>query len=328
MEYAETNRITSAAREDARVCEPWFPGRFFLVLILAGLGFTCNSIAASPLRLDDTRLNWSFLVLKGGMGPVSVSADVRLLRVPEAELARALLEPSEGGKPVSADGEALLIDFHSNSLGKDLRTRLWFRPGDAAALQRGRIDLTPRNERYRLYRYTRTGLYVVRRWPLPGEDLKAPDAWGSVTHSFVAYPEEISGDTVLSDPAILLYLASVASFQAHGDEVQFRAYFDEKLLLVTVRYEGDEVVTVDLQADGPDGKRGIKGKRNAMVLGISSRLSGGGGGDTGLKIAGLGGKLRILVDRELRIPLELRGRVRLAGNVSLRTKKATLGHGH
>ncbi len=282
------------------------------------------SIAAPLSQLDDSRLNWSFLVLEGGKGPISVSADVRLQQVSKTELAKDLLSPEEGGEAIAAGGDALLIDFHSRSMGKDLRTRLWFRPRDVAALQRGRLELTAKNERYKLYRYTRKGLFVVRRKPLAGEERKAPDSWGGVKRSFMPYPEGISEDVALSDPSVLLYLVSVADFEQPGDEINLQAYADEKLVVVTVRYEGNEEVSADFEAEGAKGKRRIKGRRSALRLGVTSRQLEGGKGGSGLKIAGLGGDIKMLVDRELRLPLELRGKVRMAGNVSLRATRVRL----
>ncbi len=276
------------------------------------------------MQLDDGRLSWSYLTLKGGKGFISVSADVRLQRVTGASLESELLQPNGEGVPVSANGAALLIDFHSSSMGKDLRTRLWFRPGDAAALQRGRIELTPENERYKLYRYTKKGLFIVRRKPEAGEERKAPDSWSGVKRSFEAYPEAVPDGVVLSDPAVLLYLVSVMDFRQPGDEVRLLAYADEKLLVVTVRYEGEEEVIADFKVKGPGATRHVKGARPALRLGLTSRPLQGGGDNSGLKIAGLGGKLKILVDRELRIPLELRGKVRIAGNVALRAGEVRL----
>lgn len=274
--------------------------------------------SAPVLQLDRNHLNWSFLTLKGGKGPISVSADIRLQAVPDASLQKVLLQPDEGGEPVAAGEAALLIDFHSSSMGKDLRTRLWFRPRDVAALQRGRIELTRGNERYKLYRYTGEGLFIVRRKPGPGEEGKAPGSWNNVKRSFSAYPGAFPDDVVLSDPAVLLYLASVADFQEVGDEVKILAYDNEDLLVVTMRYEGDEQVAADFKAEGPEGERAVQGRRSALRLGLTSRSLQGGGDGSGLKIAGLGGKLKILVDRELRVPLELRGKVGFAGNVALR----------
>ena len=282
------------------------------------------SMAAPVTHLDAHRLNWSFLVLEGGKGPISVSADILLKQVPEGELVNDLLMPEEEGAPIAAGGDALLIDFHSQSMGKDLRTRLWFRSRDVAALQRGRLELTAKNERYKLYRYTRKGLFVVRRKPLAGEERKAPDSWSGVKRSFISYPEGTSGDIVLSDPSVLLYLVSVADFEQPGDEINLQAYADEKLVVVTVRYEGDEEISADFEAEGVEGKRRIKGKRSALRLGVTSRPLEGGRGGSGLKIAGLGGDIKILVDRELRLPLELRGKVRMAGNVSLRATRVKL----
>ncbi len=243
-------------------------------------------------------------------------------------LADALQAPGRG-QAIGIDSQpVLLIDFHSLAMGKDLHTRLWFRGQDLAALQRTRVESTLGDERYKLYRFTREGIAIVRRKPMKGEAQQPPEQWRDIKESFAPYPPGIPDGMVVSDPAVLLYLASVAVFKEPGDEIRLLAYFDDMVQIVTMHYEGEEEVGADFKVRGPGGDLHIKGRRQALRLGLASRPLGTRQGDASLRIAGLGGKLKILVDRQLRVPLELRGRVKVLGNVSLRLNKVRLNRQH
>ncbi len=283
-----------------------------------------GELEAPRLQLDDSRLGWTALSLKGGKLLVSVSADVSMHRVTDNLLSGVLLPPQRGQAISPAGQPVLFIDFHSLAMGKDLHTRLWFRARDVAALQRSRVEATRGDERYKLYRFTREGIFIVRRKPMTAEAQQPPEQWHDVKHSFVPYPPGIPDGMVVSDPAVLLYLASVADFKQPGDELRLLAYFDDKLQIITMHYEGEEEVAADFKARGPGGSQHIKGSRQALRLGLASRPLDMRQGNASLRIAGLGGKLKILVDRKLRVPLELRGKAKVLGKVSLRLHKVRL----
>ena len=273
---------------------------------------------APPLQLDPSRLAWSSLKLKGGKLLISVDAEVRLSTVAGEVLARDLITPPRGHPMGAEDDQVLLIEYRSRSMGKDLRTRLWFRARDGAALQHSRLELTPGEERYKLYRYTREGIYRVRRTPLKGEARRPPETWGRIKKSFFPYPPGVPDGMVVSDPAALLYMASVMDLSAPGDEMRMLAYFDDELQLVTMRYEGNEQLAADFRVSGPGGMMRIRGPRRGRWLALDSHPLVDHDGDAALQIIGLGGRPRILMDQRLGAPLELRGRVRVAGEVTLR----------
>ncbi len=314
-------------------------GRRWRLVCLALLSVSC-ALNAGPLlangagepeaprlRRDEGRLSWQALSLKGGKLLVSVSADVSLRRVAGTVLEKTLIPPRRG-RPIGSDGQpVMLIDFHSLAMGKDLHTRLWFRTRDVAALQRTRVESTRGDERYKLYRFTDEGIAIVRRKPFAGEARQPPEQWHDVKYSFAPYPPGIPDGMVVSDPAVLLYLASVAEFATVGEAIRLLAYFDDELQIITMRYEGMESVVADFKLRGRGGGQQIKGPRQAMRLGLSSRPLDARQDDTSLRIAGLGGRLKILVDRKLRVPLVLRGRAKVLGKVSLRLNRVRLSGG-
>ncbi|MFQ5487322.1 MAG: hypothetical protein ACE5ET_02610, partial [Gammaproteobacteria bacterium] len=257
---------------------------------------------APLLQLDDGRLSWTALSLKGGKLLVSVSADVSLRHVAPSMLVDAL-QPPVRGQAISVAGQpVLLIDLHSLAMGKDLNTRLWFRGRDVAALQRTRVESTRGDERYKLYRFAREGISIVRRKPMKGEAQQQPEQWRDVKRSFAPYPPGIPDGMVVSDPAVLLYLASVAEFEEPGDEIRLLAYFDDMVQIITMHYEGEEEVSADFKVRGPGGGLQIRGRRQVLRLGLASRPLDTRQGNASLRISGLGGKLKILVDRQLRVP--------------------------
>ena len=276
----------------------------------------------AAVRLDAGRLDWSAVTLRGSKLLVPVAADLELRPLAAAELAAALIQPRRG-RPVPARGTVLLLDYHSRSLGKDLRIRLWFRGGDLAVLQRSRLERTPGQERYKVYRYTAEGIYVTRRKPGPGEAKRPPERWTQVSDEFIAYPPGIPGDQVVSDPAVLFYVAAVADFREPGEEIRLLSYFDDEMQVVTLRYEGDETVRADFRMQGPRGETTVEGHRRALRLGLTSVPLDRHDGRDEVAIASLR-QPRLLVDRRWRLPLELRGRIKVVGRVEVRLDQVVM----
>ncbi len=279
------------------------------------------------LVLDEARLRWSALSFKGNKLLVSVVAGADLRKVPRAELSGTLVEPARGRPVQAGDDTVFLIDFHSRSLRKHLRNRLWFRAGDGAALQRSRLELTRGEERYKQFRYTEEGIFIIRRKPAGGEVERPPASWSRISKEFVSYPPTFAGEQAVSDPLALFYVASVREFAAPGDTLQLLAYFDDALQVITLRYEGEERVDADFELQGRGGVHRIKGQRTVLRLVLSSRpldqgLAGERGRD-GVTLAGLRRPV-LLIDRQWRFPLALRGRHKVVGKVDVRLGKAVL----
>ncbi len=295
-----------------------------LVVCLWPVTGAANGSISPPaaVRLDAGRLDWSAVTLRGRKLLVPVAAELELRPLAAAELAAALVQPQRG-QPVPARGTVLLLDYHSRSLGKDLRIRLWFRGGDLAVLQRSRLERTPGQERYKVYRYTAEGIYVTRRKPRPGEVKWPPQRWSQVSHEFIPYPPGVPGGQVVSDPAVLFYVAAVANFRELGEEIRLLSYFDDEMQVVTLRYEGEETVRVDFHMQGPQGETRVKGRRLALRLGLTSVPLDRHDGRNEVAIASLR-QPRLLVDRRWRLPLELRGRIKMVGRVGVHLDQAMM----
>ncbi|HHH36421.1 MAG TPA: hypothetical protein ENK48_06270 [Gammaproteobacteria bacterium] len=307
---------------------------FFVPVLFVVLGLLPSSplraggedLAEAPPPLDSTRLAWSSLALKGRKLLVSMGVDVRIRPLTERALAQALVVPPRG-RAVAAGGSALLMEYRLKSLRKDLRVRLWLRGGDGAALQRSRLELTPGEERYKLYRFTEEGIYILRRTPRRGEGNRPPQSWGNVAEEFFPYPPGIPGGRVVSDPAALLYFASVDGLSGPGDAMEVLAYFDDELHIVSMRYDGDDGIDADFEARGRNGSRHVRERRGVRRLVVDSRPLLHDDGDARLQVIGLGGRPRIFMDRALGIPLALKGRIRVAGEVTLRLDHLRLADG-
>ncbi len=310
-----------------------FPLIFLVLPVLVAFA-ACSAVspvwangASEPevtrLALDETRLRWSALSFKGNKLLVSVVAGADLRRVPQAELSSTLVDPARG-RPVQAGGDSVfLIDFHTRSLRKHLRNRLWFRAGDGAALQRSRLELTRGEERYKQFRYTAEGILIIRRQPAGGEVGRPPASWSRISREFVSYPPTFAGGQAVSDPLALFYVASVKEFAAPGDTLSLLAYFDDALQIITMRYEDEERVDADFELQGRGGVHRIKGQRTALRLVLSSRPLDQERGRDGLTLAGLRRPV-LLIDRQWRFPLALRGRHKVVGKVDVRLGKVVL----
>ncbi len=280
---------------------------------------------AAPPSYDLNSLTWRALHFATSiMGmPLHAKMKARILSRDEAQ--RHLVSPGEGHGMPPADAVLQLEVFSSFINDKDIHTRLMINPGDAAALQRTRVELTPGDERYKAYRFTGEGVFILRRVPRRGEAEKPFTEWTGTHESFIPYPGRHRRPDLASDTAALLYMGSAANFTAPGDSKSFIAYFDDSFHVITMEYQGIEGVRADFQAGRQDaGSRRILSYRDALRLTIRAHPLERPNEESTLQIAGLEPPVELFIDQEMRVPLELRGRFGFIGEISLRLDRAEL----
>ncbi len=280
---------------------------------------------AAPPPYDLNSLTWRALHFATSiMGmPLHAKMKARILSRDEAQ--RHLVSPREGHPIPPADAVLQLEVFSSFINDKDIHTRLMINPGNAAALQRTRVELTPGDERYKAYRFTGEGIFILRRVPRRGEAGKPFTEWTGTHESFIPYPGHHRRPGLASDTAALLYMGSAANFTAPGDSRSFIAYFDDSFHVITMEYRGIEGVRADFRAGRQDaGSRRIMSYRDALRMTIRAHPLGHPNEESTLQIAGLEPPVELFIDQEMRVPLELRGRFGFIGEISLRLDRAEL----
>ncbi len=309
-------------------------GRYLIMCFLAmGVCFSAAHPALAngasepdieELSLHPENVSWSQLELGASRLGLSVSVDISLRRLQDATATHNLVV-SDRGQSVSAHrGDVMMMVFHAVSLGKELETSLWFDSRNAAALQRIRHVITRGDERLKIDRYTHEGLFAIRKKPRPDELGKPVTQWTDISRKFISFPAILFDDAVVSEPSALIYIVSVLDLKNPGDQVELLAYFDDRLHIVTIELEGVESVETDFRLRQGGLSKKVRGRREALRYALWAHALSAPQERSRLWLNGLGGDLKLLIDRYMRVPLELRGSVRVLGKMKLHLKKVKL----
>ncbi len=296
------------------------------------LGISNTVIADGPSTTDTPlkyyeaqQLTWSQLDFNTSILGISFSANLGITILTDKDAQAKLIKP-EQGQGIMPSPHVLLIDFSSSFISdNDIHTQLLFNSDNAVALQRIRHESTEGDERHKVYRFTNEGVFIMRRKPRQGEAKLAAEQWTDTNKRFDRYPEQLPKDRVFSDTSALLYIGSMAMFKNPGDKIEFVAYFNDSLHVVTVEYEATEIIKSNFKAQrhGQATQR-ITGNRESLRLAIQAHPLGQAKSESTLQLAGLAGPVKLLVDKELRVPVELRGDLGMMSDVVLKLDKVVL----
>lgn len=233
------------------------------------------------------------------------------------------------GEPLVPDEESLArLTLDSRFLGRQSRLTLWFDSETGEAFQREQVE-TGGKERRRVFRFARGGAGRFTWQPRRGESVDDPSSWSDRSDAWEAFPAQV-GDRPVVETAALLYLLTRADLNETGEETRILAFSKGLVLEVTARVEGWVRERVDYRLAEGAGKRRIEGDRLLVLVSLSghpvdkppSRDD-----DETMELLGLHGDLEVLLDAELRLPVELRGRIPIFGRVRVRLREADLESG-
>ncbi len=184
-------------------------------------------------------------------------------------------------------------------------------PGSGALLQRSRLT-SGKNSRVKEYRYAVDKVERIRREPDPSRDL--PTArWPVSSDRNIDYPALESGALLTSMPALLLAASGVIEIPGHAATVYVHGDFN--FYRVQLSVVGEETVDVDYSLAG--GQQRVKGERTAIVVGLQVEPVGAQRGDPEFSLLGLSGQVSILLDKQSRLPLQVRGRAPRIGETDI-----------
>ena len=296
------------------------------------LGISNTVIADAPAASDAPlkyyeaqQLTWSQLDFNASILGISFTANLKLNILTDKDAQAKLIKP-EQGQGIKPSPHVLSIDLSSSFISsQDIHTQLLFNSDNAVALQRIRHESTEGDERHKVYRFTDKGVFIMRRKPRQGEAKLAAEHWTDTNKRFDRYPAKQPKDRVFSDTSALLYIGSMAMFKNPGDKIEFIAYFNDSLHVVTVEYEATETIKSNFKArrHGQATQR-ITGDRESLRLAIQAHPLGQPKGDSTLQLAGLVGPVKLLIDKTLRVPVELRGDLGFMSDVALKLDKVML----
>jgi hypothetical protein len=147
-----------------------------------------------------------------------------------------------------------------------------------------------------------------------------PELWGDVTTDFYPYPA--SRVMPVIEPGALLYILSAAEFESPGDRLELTAFTHRGYHRIVALVEGEDRIEVEYTQRPGTFQRSVAGAID--VLRISLR-----GADTqsetpDLQLFGLEGEVEVFLEPRSRIPVEVRGRISILGEVRVRLRQVAL----
>lgn len=241
---------------------------------------------------------------------------------PLSAAARSELIEVESHRETPAGPSGLLLTEETRFAGRDSQTRIWFDGRDGTSQQREVLE-TGKRERRKVNRFTDTGVFTLRVYPTREQSGQAPSSWTDRSETFYPFAELGRPDATrpVIEPGALIYLVAAGTLRRVGESEVFYAFSDKRILPVEARVVRNTWVGAeyDLVTHGKSHRI-----ENPQHPALEIRLSPSGVDDDDMKILGLQGEVTLLVDPELRIPLEVSGRVKFLGRVTIRLQKAVV----
>lgn len=279
--------------------------------------------AAGDAALDPGRVGWSALEFSASKLLLSARAEVTARIVPAAAVTGQLVA-TPAGEPLRPGREVLEMSYQASGFGRSSTTTLWADPGTGAMLQQVALDTSGRL-RERTYRYTDIGAYHYTRRPADHrEESRPPTAWTDLSEGMRAYSAGAAGQSVTA-ATVLLWLVAAADLSRSGDRLEVLAFSRRHVNRVTIEVTGYRTASIDFTEQRPaDKPRRRRGKVEAIALRLNGKPLDASADDEPFELLGLQGDLELLLDPSTRAPLQLRGRVRIAGDVTVRLRRAAL----
>lgn len=272
---------------------------------------------------DPSRIGWQRLELEATKLFVTARSEVDLTRPPPATVASELIRPTgEAALDPRADG-SYLIAIRTTVLGRESKVRFFFEPGDARALQRSELSLSRNRHRHRTYRYATSGVHSRTRRPAEGEESCPFSEWSRITESFIDYPTDLEPGVPVTEAAALLYAVPAADLTDAGDRTLLQVYSRRRVNLVDVEVAGLERIEVDYLEQTAAGERTVAEEVNALKVTLRPRPPAA-GEERSFQLLGLEGDVDLYLDRASRTPLQVTGKIKIAGTVRLRLRRVVL----
>ena len=276
------------------------------------------------LKLDPDQVLWSRLSFRAKRAVVDVKVGVRLAPFSTAEF-KSMWRTNPQSMPLPSLGQKVytikvnrVID-HIFSRPVMLSNEVLFEPIQAAAFYRVRLR-HGKDDIKRTYWFSREGVHRLRTKPsTKGEASGDPAKWTDARKSFYPYDLTQLGCPQVADPMLLIYLLSAAHMDKSGDSLSLCVFGKQQLHHVRMQVEGLQTLEVDYAENREEGEVRRKAKVDGLRVTLKAQSL-----QSDLKDAenfsflGFHKEISIDIDPELRIPLQVSGRIPTIGAVTLK----------
>lgn len=301
---------------------------FILTLVLITATAAATQQEGTPKKsetlssqLIEEQLTWSQLTYKASLLGFSIKSKIDLVSIPTDESDVMLIDPEPHIPVTSNSKNNYYMTLHTKLLGRDMRTMVWFDPSDVRALQRTRLETGVKKNEYKAYRFTENGTFMIRKKPKDGETELPHQNWTNINSEHSKLPHKVSNQLMLAEPASLFYIVSVADLNTPGDFIELPMLSRGHVVMVKLTVENQTTYQANYTKAQPSEDNEIKQDIEALEISIRARALDSENNTYDLKLAGLKGDLRFIIDQKTHIPLELSGKMKVLGTVRFKLEK-------
>jgi hypothetical protein len=303
---------------------------FFVVIPLTGLSNSTRAQSYSQIKLDPTRVPWTYLSYRINNFSAEVSVQVQLESLPAVEVEAALIK-SPQGFPIKVwrpDPNRITVHYMVDSIFKSpVKTinQVWFNPKDATAL--GRLRLRRGEADFKkVYRFTEQGVFRHQQEPKDQQETsKQPEKWTDVKDTFYPYDLNQLGCPNITERLVLIYIASAAEISKSMQPLSFCVFGRRQLFHVRLKPEGVHSLKVDLIEKKQHGEIRRQGEVEALKIALETQpLASDLKEVEDFSFLGFHEDIAIFIDPVSELPIQVSGEIPMVGNVTIKLHEVRL----
>ena len=305
---------------------------FFMVILLTGFSNSTRAQSYSQIELDPKRVPWTQLSYRIKNFSAEVDVQVQLESLPAAEVEAALIK-SPQGVPIKAwhpVSNRITVQYMVDTIFKPpVKTinQVWFNPQNATAL--GRIRLRRGNADFKkVYRFTEQGVFRHQREPKDQQETsKQPEKWTDVKDTFYAYNLDQLGCPNVTERLVLIYIASASATEISKrmQPLSFCVFGRRQLFHVRFKPEGFHLLKLDFIEKKQQGEIRRQGEVEALKIALETQpLASDLEKVEDFSFLGFQEDITIFIDPASGLPIQLRGKISMAGNQTIKLNEVRL----
>jgi hypothetical protein len=293
-------------------------------------GIFAGGKTAHAFEFDTDRVIWNRLSFRAQniFGKVTTDIHLKFLPIDKAGSLSTIDPAGDALLPSGATILTLTVRSQINpwiGSAETLETETWFDPLDAAALQR--VRRRQGKERWqKTYRYTKTGVFREKKKPASQDEIDGtPGQWSNIKESFHPYTLSSAGCSHALDPLTLLFIGSALDLDSNKKTLSLCVFNKKQLHQVRIRKAGVKRVVVDYIEEIKESKIRRQGETEAIKYLFKTRsLAGKDKKAEPFSFLGLKGDFDIFIDKVLKIPVQVSGKISGLGKVKIRLHRIEL----
>ena len=202
-----------------------------------------------------------------------------------------------------------------------LKNVAWFDPNTLSTMQyiRQRIGL---NDTKKTYRFTNKGVFRLTKLPLNKyEALQAPEKWSGTMKKFYPYSPAKTGCMDITVPMPIIYFISASKISDFDKNMTICVFNKKKVIYLDIQKESVEPVLLEYTEIKGDHASKIKKSISAQVLSLKARAITTGKTMKNFTLVGLQGNIKIYINPETRVPVQLEGNYKGLGEIKLKLRQ-------